>query len=106
LNDGLVCEGLAKESTCSSGKKTLVDVGIKTPSEGIFSLIGMNGAGERLTDTAKIGTCRDRGSWSWLYLTGYQSQRAGRKILSVDGSRENGQSHNPQGSSEQRSYDQ
>jgi len=53
LNDGLICEGLAKEYTGSSGKKTLVDVGIKIPSEGIFSLIGVNGGGERLTVTAK-----------------------------------------------------
>jgi len=47
LSDGLVSEGLTKEYTSSGGKKALVDVGIKIPSEGIFSLIGMNGAGKR-----------------------------------------------------------
>ncbi len=44
--DGLVCEGLTKEYTGSKGKKALDQVGLKIPSEGIFSLIGMNGAGK------------------------------------------------------------
>jgi ABC-type multidrug transport system ATPase subunit len=70
LIDGLVCEGLTKEYAGSKGKKALVDVGLKIPSEGIFSLIGMNGAGKTTlvrilaTHTAKIGTCRGRDSWS------------------------------------------
>jgi ABC-2 type transport system ATP-binding protein len=46
LIDGLVCEGLTKEYSGSSGKKALVDIGLNIPSEGIFSLIGMNGAGK------------------------------------------------------------
>jgi len=38
--------GLTKEYTGSKGKKALVDVGLKIASEGIFSLIGMDGAGK------------------------------------------------------------
>jgi hypothetical protein len=45
LIDGLVCEGLTKEYTGSNGKEGFLEMSIKIPSEGVFSLIGMTTAG-------------------------------------------------------------
>lgn len=45
-DQSLVCESLTKVYSGSEGKKALDSVNLDLPSKGIFSLIGMNGAGK------------------------------------------------------------